>query len=101
VAEVRGVPQAHTYGRTLARTKEHLRDALAVFLDVPIEAVDIVVHIEGIGDATALVDAAIRTRQQAEQLAAEARQIQSLAGQPPSGSRLGGWIGLTRAAAIS
>src|SRR5690349_2467108 len=31
VAEVREVPQAHTYGRTLARTKEHLRDALALF----------------------------------------------------------------------
>lgn len=79
VAEVREVPQAHTYGRTLARTKEHLRDALALFLDVPIEAVDIMVHIDGVGGATELVDAAINARQQAERLNEEARQATSRA----------------------
>jgi len=79
VAEVREVPQAHTYGRTLARTKEHLRDALALFLDVPIDAVDITVHIDGVGEATELVDAAINARQQAERFHEEARQATSRA----------------------
>ena len=79
VAEVREVPQAHTYGRTLARTKEHLRDALALFLDVPIDTVDITVHVDGVGEATALVDVALKARQQAEQLAEEARQATSIA----------------------
>jgi predicted RNase H-like HicB family nuclease len=79
VAEVREVPQAHTYGRTLARTKEHLRDALALLLDVPIDTVDITVHIDGVGEATELVDIAIRARQQAERLNEEARQATSRA----------------------
>jgi predicted RNase H-like HicB family nuclease len=79
VAEVREVPQAHTYGRTLARTKEHLRDALALFLDVPIDSVDITVHIDGVGEATELVDAAINARQHAERLNEEARQATSRA----------------------
>ena len=62
VAEAREVPQTHTYGRTLARTKEHLRDALALYLDVPIHTIDITVHIDGVGEATTLVDLATKTR---------------------------------------
>jgi predicted RNase H-like HicB family nuclease len=79
VAEAREVPQAHTYGRTLARTKEHLRDALALYLDVPIHTIDVTVHIDGVGDATALVDLATKARQQADKSNEEARLATSQA----------------------
>jgi predicted RNase H-like HicB family nuclease len=33
--EIAEIPQVHTFGRTLAKAEEHLRDALALWLQVP------------------------------------------------------------------
>lgn len=79
VAEVREVPQAHTYGRTLARTKAYLRDALALYLDVAVDTVEISVHVHGADGVSELVETAIRTREQADALTEQARQATSRA----------------------
>jgi predicted RNase H-like HicB family nuclease len=67
VAEARDVPQAHTFGTTLSNTREHLREALAVYLDVPTSAVEIEVQVRfdqpHIDD---LLHATVQARRQAE-----------------------------------
>jgi predicted RNase H-like HicB family nuclease len=73
VAEVREVPQAHTYGRTLARTQAHLREALALVLDVGEDSFDLHISVQldgGVGD---LVENAVATRRQAEEVAEQSR----------------------------
>jgi len=37
LAELEELPQVHTYGRTLGKAREHLIDALALWLDIPAE----------------------------------------------------------------
>jgi predicted RNase H-like HicB family nuclease/plasmid maintenance system antidote protein VapI len=39
LAELVEIPQVHTFGRTLGKAKEHLYDALALWLDVPVAQV--------------------------------------------------------------
>lgn len=39
LAELQELPQVHTYGRTLGKAREHLIDALALWLDIPAEGV--------------------------------------------------------------
>ena len=80
VAEVREIPQAHTYGRTLARTKQYLCDALALYLDVSADSFEITVHVEGGHNVAALVDGAIRARQHADMVNEQARQATTDAG---------------------
>ena len=73
VAEVREVPQAHTYGRTLARTRAHLREALALVLDVDEDSFELAVSVQldgGVGD---LVELAAAARRHADELAEQAR----------------------------
>lgn len=79
VAEVREVPQAHTYGRTLTRAKEHLRDALALYLDVDVDDVEIRVHLSSNEAASALLETAQSARTRADDAAAQARQATSAA----------------------
>jgi predicted RNase H-like HicB family nuclease len=74
VAEVREVPQAHTYGRTLRRTKEYLRDALGLVLDVAPESLDIAYHIRLSGGVGDLVEAAAAARLRAEEVVEESRR---------------------------
>jgi predicted RNase H-like HicB family nuclease len=73
VAEVREVPQAHTYGRTLARTRAHLREALALVLDVDEDSFELSVSVQledGVGE---LVEIAAAARREAEKLAEQSR----------------------------
>lgn len=39
LAELEELPQVHTFGRTLGKAREYLIDALALWLDVPVEGV--------------------------------------------------------------
>ncbi len=37
LAQIEEIPQVHTFGRTLGKARQYLADALALWLDVPIE----------------------------------------------------------------
>lgn len=67
IAEVREVPQAHTFGRTLPRAMALLRDALALYLDVEPETFKIKpeVHLDAPGASEAL-EAALLARDEEE-----------------------------------
>lgn len=39
IAQIEEIPQVHTFGRTLGKAREYLADALALWLDVPIDNV--------------------------------------------------------------
>jgi predicted RNase H-like HicB family nuclease/predicted transcriptional regulator len=39
IAQIEEIPQVHTFGRTLGKAREYLVDALALWLDVPIDNV--------------------------------------------------------------
>ncbi len=39
IAQIEEIPQVHTFGRTLGKAREYLVDALALWLNVPIETV--------------------------------------------------------------
>jgi predicted RNase H-like HicB family nuclease len=73
VAEVREVPQAHTYGRTLARTQAYLREALALVLDVEENSFELhtQVHIDRKLDG--LIDNANIERENANDVAERAK----------------------------
>lgn len=73
VAEVREVPQAHTYGRTLAKTKEYLREALALVLDVEEDAFELVTHVHVTDDVDDLIERALAARERAEVVSEEAK----------------------------
>jgi predicted RNase H-like HicB family nuclease len=74
VGEVREAPQAHTYGRTLAKAREHLLEALALVLDVDQSSVDIVVNVQLEDGIAHLVEVATAARQRAEESAEESRR---------------------------
>jgi predicted RNase H-like HicB family nuclease len=74
VGEVREVPQAHTYGRTLARAREHLLEALALVLDVGQDGIDIVVNVQLEDGIAHLVEVAAAARRKAEEAAEESRR---------------------------
>jgi predicted RNase H-like HicB family nuclease len=73
VAEVQEVPQAHTYGRTLAKTQAYLREALALALDGEEDAFELVTHVHIAPDVDDLIDQALQARQRAEAVSEEAQ----------------------------
>jgi predicted RNase H-like HicB family nuclease len=91
-ADVRDVPQARTYGTTLAKTRQQLREALAQHLGVPTETVDIEVrvrfdqpHIEE------LIHATMQARRQAERDAEIAADLLRRAATALVGAGLSYW----------
>ena len=44
-AQARDIPAVHTFGRSLAAARGHLRDAIALWLDVPVESITVEVAV--------------------------------------------------------
>ncbi len=61
------VPGAFSHGRTLAKARSNIREAVALALDVPEESVEIRPEIQLSEEVKQLVDAARSTRTQAEE----------------------------------
>lgn len=74
VGEVREVPQAHTYGRTLARAREHLVEALALVLDVDQDTIGLFVNVQLEDGLAQLVEVAAEARRKADEAAEESRR---------------------------
>ena len=71
IAEVAEVPQAHTFGKTLSRARDYLHDALALYLDVPSDSIEIDVNVV---TSDAAVSKAVNQARQARRVEEEARK---------------------------
>jgi predicted RNase H-like HicB family nuclease len=75
-ADARDVPGVHTFGKTLAKAQHYLRDALALWFDVPLETVDVEVQVRfDKPDIEDLVHATIQARRQVERDAVAAARL--------------------------
>ena len=79
VAEVTEVPQVHTYGRTLPKTQEYLREALALVLDVEADSFELLTKLHIAKSVDKLVARALKVREQAEVISADAKQATATA----------------------
>lgn len=77
LAEIAEIPQVHTFGRTLAKTQEHIRDALALWLQADDPAsLDVVEDFTALPDGLAhVVSEANTTRQEATELSQRAQEL--------------------------
>ena len=73
VAEVKEVPQAHTYGRTLSKTQVYLREALALVLDVEENDFELMTQVHIADDVDDLIDRALQARERAEAVSEDAK----------------------------
>lgn len=92
IVEVDGIPQVHTFGRTLARARENIRDALALWVQAS-DASALVIDEEFEGLPRSVVEAvaeANETRAKAAELSDRAHALTADAVQ-----RLVGELGLT------
>jgi len=81
VVEIVEIPQVHTFGRTLARARSNIRDALGLWLRVEDPALlNIAEEFSGIpGDLAGVVFEAGQSRTRASELSARAQQLTAVA----------------------
>lgn len=80
LAQVDEIPQVHTFGNTLGKAREHVVDALALWLNVPVDSLKDQVEPAPVALPTAtrhLIDNAIALRELAKSAAHTALQIMS------------------------
>ena len=80
LAQVDEFPQVHTFGKTLGKAREYVVDALALWLNVPVDSLKGQVEFAPVDLPTAtrnLIDNAIAVRELAESAAHTAPQIMS------------------------
>lgn len=83
LVEIDEIPQVHTFGKTLAKARAHIRDALALWLQVDDAAtLNLAERFEGLPDN--LMDVVARanaTRAQANELSERAQELTATAAQ--------------------
>lgn len=78
LAQIDEIPEVHTFGATLGKAREHVVDALALWLDVPVSAVQnqvVFAEADLPSDILALIHNAIAARELAESAAFTAPQM--------------------------
>lgn len=71
IVDVPGIRGCHTYGRTIATTRENTRDVIATWLEVSADAVDVALEFD-VGELDKVVTEALAARRRAEAARGEA-----------------------------